>query len=267
MAILTQYEQQASRKRRMLLVKQRISCYALRMRWLFLLIVPAFFLTQCAPVEPPVTAPPVPRMPQELCYLDTVAPRVRVDLKYCGTDNFVGRPINGYTTGKRAILRKDAAQAIARAQKMLEQQGLGLLVWDAYRPHRALLDFYNWSRTDDDSTRAEFYPNITKQGIYDNQYIGLASEHSWGIAVDITLVNLKTGKELDMGGRHDLLDASSATIYSGLTPLQQKNRLLLRDTMASVGMRNYSKEWWHYFVSPPGICHRYDFPLNDGMEE
>ncbi|MBR5185271.1 MAG: hypothetical protein IKW19_03120, partial [Akkermansia sp.] len=118
-----------------------------------------------------------------------------------------------------------------------------------------------------DSTRAEFYPNITKRGIYENRYIGLTSEHSWSIAVDITLVDLKTGKELDMGGRHDLLDESSATVYAGLTPQQQANRLLLRDTMASVGMRNYSKEWWHYFVSPPGTCYRYDFPLNDTLAE
>lgn len=233
------------------------------MRWLSLFTLPIFLLTQCAPTTPPAPNPPAPLMPAELCYLDTIAPGIRVDLKYCGTDNFVGRPINGYTTGRRAILRKDAALALAKAQKALEAQGLGLLVWDAYRPHRALQDFYNWSMTDDDSTRAEFYPNITKRGIYENRYIGLKSEHSWGIAVDITLVNLKTGKELDMGGRHDLLDSSSATIYNGLTPQQQKNRLLLRDTMAAVGMRNYSKEWWHYFIASPGVCHRYDFPLND----
>ena len=93
----------------------------------------------------------------------------------------------------------------------------------------------------------------------------LFRSHSWGIAVDITLIHLNSGEELDMGGRHDLLDASSATVYAGLTPEQQANRLLLRDTMAAVGMRNYSKEWWHYFLSPPGKCHRYDFPLNDNL--
>lgn len=231
------------------------------------LFLPLMLLNQCAPVPTPLAVAPAPAMPSELCYLDSVAPGIRVDLKYCGYDNFVGRPIDGYTEGRRAILRKDAAAAMARAQKQLKAKGLGLLVWDAYRPHRALLDFYNWSKNADDSTRAEFYPNITKSGIYENRYIGLTSEHSWGIAVDITLVDLKTGEELDMGGRHDLLDESSATVYAGLTPQQQANRLLLRDTMASVGMRNYSKEWWHYFVSPPGICHRYDFPLKDTLVE
>ena len=237
------------------------------MKKLLALFLPLMLLNQCAPVPAPLAVAPAPAMPAELCYLDTVAPGIRVDLKYCGYDNFVGRPIDGYTEGRRAILRKDAAAAMARAQKQLKAKGLGLLVWDAYRPHRALKDFYRWSENSDDSTRAEFYPNITKRGIYENKYIGLSSEHSWGIAVDITLVNLKTGKELDMGGRHDLLDESSATVYAGLTSRQQANRLLLRDTMASVGMRNYSKEWWHYFVSPPGTCHRYDFPLNDTLVE
>ena len=237
------------------------------MKKLLALFLPLMLLNQCAPVPAPLAVAPAPAMPAELCYLDTVAPDIRVDLKYCGYDNFVGRPIDGYTEGRRAILRKDAAAAMARAQKQLKAKGLGLLVWDAYRPHRALQDFYNWSKKADDSTRAEFYPNITKRGIYENRYIGLTSEHSWGIAVDITLVDLKTGEELDMGGRHDLLDESSATVYAGLTPQQQANRLLLRDTMASVGMRNYSKEWWHYFVSPPGICHRYDFLLNDTLAE
>lgn len=204
-------------------------------------------------------------MPESLCYLDEVAPGIKVDLKYCGNDNFAGRPIAGYTTGRRAILRKDAAAALAKAQQKLEQQGLGLLVWDAYRPHRALRDFYNWSMNSDDRTRSRFYPNITKRQIYENKYIGLTSEHSWGVAVDITIINLSTGKELDMGGRHDLLDARSATRYSGLTTKQQANRLLLLHTMEEVGMRNYSKEWWHYFISPLGICHQFDFPLNDKL--
>ncbi len=231
---------------------------------LFYFLFLPFLLSQCAQNELMVH-PGI--MPAELCYLDAVAPRVKVDLKYCGYDNFVGRPINGYTTGRRAILRRDAAAAIACVQQNLEKQGLGLLIWDAYRPYRALLDFYAWSQTSDDSTRSRFYPRITKREIYEQQYIGLTSEHCWGVAVDATLIDLRTGKELDMGGRHDLLDDSSATEFAGLTPRQQANRRLLRDTMAAAGMRNYSKEWWHYYLSPPGLCHRYDFPLSDTLKE
>ena len=228
-----------------------------------LLILP-LLLCQCT--QPAVLVYPGV-MPQELCYLDEVIPGIAVDLKYCGSDNFVGRPIDGYTGGQRAILRKDTAAALARAQQELAQKGLSLKIWDAYRPHRALRDFYNWSLTTDDHTRATFYPNITKRGIYENKYIGLQSEHSWGIAVDVTLIHLRSGKELDMGGRHDLLDESSATEYGGLTARQQANRRLLRDTLAAAGMRNYSKEWWHYYIAAPGLCHQYDFPLNDQLEQ
>ena len=216
--------------------------------------------TQTRHVQPPPN--PGSYLPAEMCYLDEVAPGIRVELRYAGNDNFVGRPICGYQ-GTRAILRKDAAKNLAKAAAILQKEGLGLLVYDAYRPSCAMSDFYRWSKTSDDRMKAQYYPNITKQGIYDGKYIGKKSEHSWGIAVDITLVDLKSGTPLDMGGSFDLLDASSATRYPHLTAEQRANRLKLRDTMAAVGMRNYSKEWWHYFVSPPGLCHTYSFPVKD----
>ena len=204
-------------------------------------------------------------MPTELCYLDEVIPGICVDLKYCGCDNFVGRPIAGYTSGKRAILRRDTAKKLARVQQELMKKGLALKVWDAYRPHRAMEDFYTWSRTPDETMKADFYPNISKQGIYDNKYIRRRSEHSYGLAVDVTIIRLDTGEELDMGGRHDLLDESSSTRYAGLTPEQQANRLLLAQTMAEAGLRNYRKEWWHYFQKRESMATRYDFPLNDHL--
>ena len=233
----------------------------------FLTVAASLLLCQCqhSRTEPVGGQPIVYLMPAEWCYLDEVAPLVKVDLKYCGNDNFVGRPIDGYTTGKRAILRRDTAEAIKRASEALAKEGLGLLVWDAYRPARAMNDFYAWSMTDDEHTKATFYPNITKRGIYENRYIGLQSEHSWGVAVDITLINLKTGKELDMGGRHDLLDESSATCSPLITERQQANRLKLRDAMDAAGMRNYSKEWWHYYLNERGTCYQYNFPLNDDL--
>lgn len=233
----------------------------------FLTVAVGVLLCQCRHTQPETTStqPIVYLMPEGLCYLDDVAPLVRVDLKYCGNDNFVGRPIDGYTTGKRAILRRDTAEAMKKASETLAKEGLGLLVWDAYRPARAMKDFYAWSMTADDHTKAEFYPNITKRGIYENRYIGTTSEHSWGVAVDLTLIDLKTGKELDMGGRHDLLDESSATCSPLITEQQRANRLKLRDAMNAVGMRNYAKEWWHYFLSERGTCYQYNFPLNDEL--
>lgn len=226
------------------------------------------------PVAPPISPVPdkanqnggIPQyMPRGLCYLDEVVPGIAVNLRYCGNDNFVGRPIDGYTTGKRAILRRDTAECVKKAQKELAAKGLGLLVWDAYRPHRAMKDFYNWSLTDEASQKARFFPNISKRGIYQNKYIGLKSAHSWGTAVDVTIIDLTTGKELDMGTGFDFLDASSATRYTKLTPEQRANRMLLRDTMDRAGMRNYKREWWHYFLKDKGKVTRYDFPLCDTL--
>ena len=204
-------------------------------------------------------------LPAELCYLDEVVPSVKVDLRYSGHDNFVGRPLAGYTTGKRAILRRDTAECLRRAQAELNAKGLGLLVWDAYRPHRAMEDFYAWSKTDDDRMKARYYPHITKQGIYEGKYIRRSSEHSLGVAVDVTIINLATGQELDMGGGFDFLDPSSATRYTGITPEQHANRMLLRNTMDRAGMRNYKREWWHYFLKERGHATRYDFPLCDTL--
>ena len=225
---------------------------------------------QCAPAPvQPRAAEQLPRLtpgtlPADFCYVDTVAPTVRADLKYAGNDNFVGRPIDGYE-GTRLILRRDTAEALARAAAALAEEGYGLLVWDAYRPARAMRDFRAWSRTPDESTKAVFYPNITKQGIYDAHYIGNSSEHSWGVAVDLTLIHLSTGREVDMGGRHDLLDVSSATDSPLVSPAARANRQRLRKAMHAAGFHNYSKEWWHYRLANSRPWLQYNFPVRDDL--
>ncbi len=223
-------------------------------------------LASCSTVKHTPHHAPAQCLPKGWCYVDTVAPGVAVDLKYAGSDNFVGRPIAGYS-GRRAILRRDAAEALARAAVDLKEKGYGLLIWDAYRPTTALKDFYYWSFSEDERMRAKFYPNITKRGIYEGRYIGLTSEHTWGVAVDITLTELATGREVDMGGHHDLLDPSSATYYTGISARQQANRRLLCESMARAGFRNYSKEWWHYFLKDSQPCQAYGFPLDDSLQE
>lgn len=224
-------------------------------------------LSSCTPTAPPTQEDydPTRYLPPGLRYVDDVAPTVQVDLKYSGQDNFVGRAVDGYR-GKRAILRRDAAEALKRAADILCKQGYGLLVWDAYRPMRALRDFRAWSRTPDTSTQAIFYPRITKQGIYDGHYIGDQSEHCWGIAVDLTLTHLATGKQVDMGGRHDFLDPSSATDSPAVTPAQRANRQLLRQAMRAAGFANYSKEWWHYRLSNSEPWTAYDIPVRDDYD-
>lgn len=232
-------------------------------------LLPVLGLSSCSPFGEARSSSPEalrPALPGGWCYVDTVAPAVRVDLKYAGSDNFVGRPIDGYT-GRRAVLRREAAEGLARVSKQLADEGLGLLIWDAYRPKRALRDFRAWSASPDDRQKAEFYPHLSKEDIYRDRYIGDSSEHCWGIAVDITLVDLKTGRPLDMGGRHDLLDPSSATDCETISPQQRQNRHKLRDAMAAGGFSNYSKEWWHYYHYPlPKPLLEYDFPLDDDMQ-
>lgn len=228
-------------------------------------VVGMALLNQCAPYDPYTAPMKSESLPVGFCYLDSVAPTVRVDLKYRGEDNFVGRPIAGYS-GTRAILREDTALAVKKAAELAAVQGLGLLVWDAYRPACAMDDFRKWSRTDDESMKSRFYPNITKQGIYDGKYIGDISEHSWGIAVDITLFDLRSGKELDMGGHHDLLDVSSATESPLVSSEQRANRLKLRDIMQKAGMKNYHTEWWHYYLAEPGTLYSYNFEIRDDLK-
>lgn len=205
------------------------------------------------------------RMPAGFCYVDEVAPEIQADLKYAGSDNFVGRPIAGYE-GSRAILRRDAAVALGHAAGILRQQGYGLMIWDAYRPMRALRDFRAWSYSPDEGTRASFYPRITKRKIYQEHYIGDSSEHTWGIAVDITLYRLKDGKLEDMGGRHDLMDTRSATDSTEVTCQQRFNRGILRDAMRAVGFENYPKEWWHYRLENSRPWFAYDFPVSDNLQ-
>ncbi len=208
---------------------------------------------------------PVREMPLGFCYVDEVAPEVRADLKYAGDDNFVGRPIAGYE-GKRAILRQDAARALQRAAQLLQQRGYGLLIWDAYRPMRALRDFRAWSYSPDEDTRAIFYPRISKRKIYEDHYIGDSSEHTWGIAVDITLYHLEDGKLVDMGGRHDLMDTRSATNSPEITCQQRTNRSILCDAMRAAGFENYPKEWWHYRLGNSRPWFAYDFPVRDNLQ-
>ena len=227
----------------------------------------ACMLAACS-TEKPLLAPDAPAasMPAAMCYMDTVVPHLRTDLKYAGSDNFVGRPIRGYT-GRRAILGRGTAACVAKAARILSAQGYGILVWDAYRPTSAMQDFFEWAKTPDCRMKREFYPNLTKRQIYEGHYIGTLSEHSMGIAVDVTLYRLKDGREVDMGGRHDLLDPASALDSPLVTPRQRANRRILHDAMLAAGMKGYDKEWWHYYQPGNGPFNLYGFPLNDRLPQ
>lgn len=207
-----------------------------------------------------------PVMQPGFVYVDQVAPRVRVKLKYAGSDNFVGRPLDGYH-GKRGILRIQAALALKQISEDLYKQGYVIEVYDAYRPHTAVLDICRWGRdVQDQKMKARYYPNIDKVKVFGDHYVRDFSEHSRGVAVDVTLLHARTGRPVDMGGHHDLLDPSSATDSSLVTPAQRRNRMILKQAFEKRGFVNYAPEWWHYRLAdePEPTLHYY-FPVWDGM--
>lgn len=184
-------------------------------------------------------------------YVDeVVVPGVVVDLRYRSSNNFVGRPVDGYE-GDRAILSRPAATALAAVQADLKVFSLGIKIFDAYRPQRAVDHFVRWARDiNDNKMKAEYYPDVDKQNLFKEDYIAERSGHSRGSTVDLTLVDLAPSHHpLDMGTSFDFFAVSSWPDYPGLKPQQRANRMLLQVLMAKHGFRPYPKEWWHFTLN------------------
>lgn len=204
-------------------------------------------------------------LPPGFVYLDEVIPDIRVDLRYSGSHNFVGEPIDGYLA-PRAILSREAAAALAQVQAELRPFGLGLLVFDAYRPQRAVNHFVRWAQDlRDTRMKAEFYPGVAKKDLFREDYIAARSSHSRGSTVDLTLVALNAPPGdggLDMGTGFDFFGPESWPEYAGITPAQRAHRLLLRTLMLEHGFRPYPKEWWHFTLADePFQDTWFDFPV------
>lgn len=179
-------------------------------------------------------------------------PSIRTDIRYAGSDNFVGAPVDGYEAAK-CLLARPAAEALARVQRSLADESLGLLVYDCYRPQRAVDHFVRWARdTSDLRTKAAHYPRVDKTRLFEEGYIAERSGHTRGSTVDLTLVRMTPAADrieaepLDMGTPYDFFDPRSHTESPEITESQLANRLRLRDAMEAGGFRNYEAEWWHY---------------------
>jgi D-alanyl-D-alanine dipeptidase len=204
-------------------------------------------------------------LPHDFVYLDAVVPDIRTDMRYSGRHNFVGQRIDGYLA-PRAILTREAANALEQVQAELRPFGLGLLVFDAYRPQRAVDHFVRWARDlQDDRMKAEFYPGVAKQDLFREDYIAARSSHSRGSTVDLTLVALEARPGdggLDMGTGFDFFGPQSWPDYAGVTPAQRAHRLLLRTLMQKHGFTPYPKEWWHFtLANEPFPDTWFDFPV------
>jgi D-alanyl-D-alanine dipeptidase len=192
-----------------------------------------------------------------------LVPDLAEDIKYAGSDNFVGTPIDGYAAAKCELLRP-AAQAVARVEQALRPRGLRLLVWDCYRPARAVRHFVRWAADlSDQRTKAAHYPDLDKRALL-GDYIAPVSGHSRGATLDLTLMHCDDAacEPLDMGTGFDLFGPRANTDSPLVTPEQRAHRAQLRAAMEAQGFRNYPLEWWHYTLAPePSPARMYDVPI------
>jgi zinc D-Ala-D-Ala dipeptidase len=225
----------------------------MRKSFAFLLLAIAI---ACAPPQRNVTvAPPVNTAETEiapdavadtlLVNVQSVDPTIVVELRYATANNFTGAPLPGYQAN-RAYLRREAGAALARVQRDLKPRGLSLKVFDAYRPVRATLAMVDW-------TERVHRPDLLKDG-----YIASRSRHNLGLAIDLTLIDLVTGQELEMGTPFDTFSAAAHTANAG--GLAAVNRQKLKAAMEAEGFLNYDQEWWHYSFNLPNPL-RFDRPI------
>ncbi|WP_136708878.1 D-Ala-D-Ala dipeptidase VanX [Agromyces sp. H66] len=201
-------------------------------------------------------------MSDEFVYLDEHIAGIRWDAKYSTWDNFTGRPVDGYHAN-RIIGTRALCDAVGRARDVAASRGFGLLIWDGYRPQRAVDDFLRWSRQPEDGrTKPRHYPNIARPEMFDLGYVAARSGHSRGSTVDLTLYRLATGERVVMGGDHDLMDPVSHHGAEGIPDAEARNRRHLRSIMEACGFSAYAAEWWHYTLrDEPHPDTYFDFPI------
>lgn len=170
---------------------------------------------------------------------------IAVDLRYATSNNFTGAPLPGYEAN-RAYLRREAASALSRVQRDLKPRGLGLRIFDGYRPVRATLAMVDW-------TARVHRPDLLADG-----YIASRSRHNLGLAVDLTLIELPGGRELEMGTPFDTFSAAAHT--ANATGLAANDRQKLKSAMEAEGFVNYDQEWWHYAFNVSNPL-RFDRPI------
>jgi zinc D-Ala-D-Ala dipeptidase len=222
-------------------------------------------------------------LPPGFVYLHDVDPTIVQDIRYASADNFVGRPLPGYGAAE-CVLRRDAALALKQVQAGLAAAGLGLKVYDCYRPTRAVRAMAQWAN-DGGSGRAtkRFFPKLEKNNLFALGYIATRSAHSTGTAVDLTLVPRPStpaakfdpaasygscagpaterapDDSLDVGTGFDCFDPASHTANGAIGEEQRRRRATLVTAMRARGFRNYFREWWHFSYGAPGGS--YDVPI------
>ena len=190
-------------------------------------------------------------------------PHIVQEIRYYTTYNFIGERIDGYEE-PCALLTKEAARALKAVGNELIVQGYRLKVFDAYRPACAVRQFVLWGIEDQDiRMKPWFYPTLDKTSLFSQGYIASRSGHSRGSTVDLTLLDMRTGKEVDMGSPFDLFSEVSHPDYQGITPEQRENRMLLRRVMMRHGFVPIDCEWWHFTLqNEPYPDTYFEFPVS-----
>lgn len=219
-------------------------------------------------------------LPSGFVYLSDASPGIYQDIRYSGSHNFVGRQIAGYEANE-CILARAAALALAAVQSDLNKRDLSLIVWDCYRPMRAVEDFWKWSQgSGDDAMKREFFPHIQKEKLFSSGYLSRRSAHSRGYAVDVGIVPIAFKPRakgdgvaltpctsakgarfedgaLDFGTGYDCLDPMSDFRNGKIGKEARRNRNLLREVMVQHGFKPYAKEWWHFELQQEPSPRRY----------
>ncbi len=221
-------------------------------------------------------------MPERFVYLRDIDPSIAQEMAYAGTRNFTKRRLPGYDAAE-CVLVREAAEALKAVQADLKPRGLSLIVYDCYRPARAVEAFVAWAKEPDDAdAKAIYYPQLSKSDLFPD-YIATISGHSRGATVDVTLMPVNVPDEAgdpnpvgcagakgsratdsvpDMGTGFDCFDRRANTFAPGLTPEQVQNRKLLLEAMQRNGFGNYEKEWWHFTLrNKPFHDTIFDFPI------
>ena len=201
-------------------------------------------------------------LPEGFVLVGEAIPDVLLDIRYYTTYNFVGARIDGYEAPV-AVLTLEAADALKLVSDDMKQQGLRLVIYDAYRPQQAVDHFVRWAEDIADTRmKAVFYPGVDKADLFEKGFIARRSGHSRGSTVDLTLLDEKSGTLLDMGGPFDFFGELSHPDYTGVTPAQHANRMLLQSAMMKRGFKPLSTEWWHFtLVDEPYPKTFFDFPV------
>ena len=195
--------------------------------------------------------------------LAEAVPDAILEIRYYSTYNFVGDRIDGYEQPV-ALLTKEAAAALKEVSDEVMAKGYRLKIYDAYRPQKAVTHFMNWALAPEDvRMKPYFYPELDKTVLFPQGYIAEHSGHSRGSTVDLTLFDMKTEKEADMGGTFDYFGELSHPDYTGITEEQYANRMLLREAMMNHGFKPLVEEWWHFTLeNEPYPDTYFTFPVN-----